>query len=98
MGISKQEIEHLLKLARLKVGKKEIEELAQDLARIVEYVGELSGVDTDNIEALAGGLDNFFNVMRNDLDRQDSFCEENLLLDSAPQKEDNYFKVPRILE
>jgi aspartyl-tRNA(Asn)/glutamyl-tRNA(Gln) amidotransferase subunit C len=90
-------IAHLLKLARLKVKPAEAAALAEDLERIVEYVGQLGSVDTSRVEPMAGGTD-LVNISRADEERIDSFKEENLLLESAPQREDNYFKVPRILE
>jgi aspartyl-tRNA(Asn)/glutamyl-tRNA(Gln) amidotransferase subunit C len=97
MQITPDEIKHLTLLARIKLARQEFGTLAKDLQKIVDYVGELSQLDTQNVEPLAGGTE-LVNRVRLDKERVDSFKEEDVLLEAAPQKEDNYFKVPRILE
>ena len=91
------DINHLLKLARLKVGPEEASLLRKDLEAIVEYVSQLSRVKTSDVEPMTGGTD-LINIMRADNARLDSFKDEQLLLDAAPEREGDFFKAPRILE
>jgi aspartyl-tRNA(Asn)/glutamyl-tRNA(Gln) amidotransferase subunit C len=90
-------IEHLLKLARLKVKPDEAAALTKDLEGIVQYVDKLASANTSGVEPMTGGTE-LTNVMRSDNERLDSFREESLLLEAAPETEKKYFKVPRILE
>jgi aspartyl-tRNA(Asn)/glutamyl-tRNA(Gln) amidotransferase subunit C len=90
-------IEHLLKLARLKVKPDEAAVLTKDLEGIVQYVDKLASANTSGVEPMTGGTE-LTNVMRSDNERLDSFREESLLLEAAPETEKNYFKTPRVLE
>ncbi|MFN7088458.1 MAG: Asp-tRNA(Asn)/Glu-tRNA(Gln) amidotransferase subunit GatC [Candidatus Paceibacteria bacterium] len=94
--ITEKEIEHLAKLARLGLSLKEKEKLAPEFERILDFVGELSEVDTKDIEPLTGGTD-LLNIVRSDKARPQDVSPEELIL-LSPQKEGKYFKVPRILQ
>lgn len=96
-SISKETLEHLMALARLKLGRQEAASIAKDLQKIVEYVGELSRVDTEGVEPMAGGTE-LRNRMRDDAAPIDSWKEEDALLEAAPSREGRYVKAPRILE
>jgi len=96
MAIRKEEIEHLAKLARLGLSESEKAKIAPDLASILEFVGNLSKVDTHAVEPLSGGTD-LFNVFRSDgaaLQKHD----RKALLKEAPETKAHYCKVPRVLE
>jgi aspartyl-tRNA(Asn)/glutamyl-tRNA(Gln) amidotransferase subunit C len=81
------EINYLLNLARMDITQDEKEKIANDLAKILDYVNQLQQVNTDNLEPMDGGT--FLeNICR--FDEIDSH-KPNL------QKED-YFKVPPIFE
>jgi aspartyl-tRNA(Asn)/glutamyl-tRNA(Gln) amidotransferase subunit C len=84
-----------MRLARLEIPPDAREKLSRDLAKILEYVGELGEVDTAPPLQHGSALANQF---REDEGRIDSFKEEERLLEMAPGTEQGYFKVPRILE
>jgi aspartyl-tRNA(Asn)/glutamyl-tRNA(Gln) amidotransferase subunit C len=48
--ITKEEVKHVAKLARLAIDEEAMERYAGELSRIIEYVGELSAVDTDGVK------------------------------------------------
>ena len=60
--LTKRDVEHLAHLAKLKLKDKEIELLLPQLVKIIEYVGELSNIDTSGIEPTSQttGLENIF--------------------------------------
>ena len=97
-SISKEQIDHIAKLAKIKLTEKEEEKFANDLSSILDYIDKLNKVDTENIKPIQQitGLDN---ITRSDVEIRNPKSEiRNKILDEAPDRKDNYFKVPKILE
>jgi len=93
--ITPQTVKYVAELARIKITEEEIEFLKEQLGKILEYINNLKEVDTDKVEPTRGV---FFqeNRLREDIPcKKDIFKE---ILKNAPQKEDNYFKVPKVIE
>jgi len=91
--ITKNQIEHLAKLARLKLSEDEIEKISQDLTKILAYVEKINELDLGNIELLTNILEKL------DLREDKPEPKDNsLIINNFPEKEDNYLKVPKILE
>ena len=65
MKISKQEVDHVAKLARLELSEQEQEKLTDQLSNILTYVEKLNELDTTGVEPTAHVLD-IKNVMRED--------------------------------
>jgi aspartyl-tRNA(Asn)/glutamyl-tRNA(Gln) amidotransferase subunit C len=103
--INKETVEHIAKLARIKLTEKEEEKFANDLSSILDYIDKLNEVDTKKVKPIQQitGLEN---IVRNDIaitnnqeTRLDSARQAiTKILEQAPEKQDNYFKVPKILE
>ena len=95
--ISKETIEHIAKLARIKLNEKEKGKFSEELSSILDYIDKLNKADTNNIEPInqVTGLDNVF---RSDVGRQDNSEVRNKIIKQAPEKKGNYYKVPKILE
>jgi len=95
--ISKETIEHIAKLARIKLSEKEKGKFSEELSSILDYVDKLNKADTNNIEPInqVTGLNNVF---RNDIGRQTDSEIRNKIIKQAPEKKGNYYKVPKILE
>jgi aspartyl-tRNA(Asn)/glutamyl-tRNA(Gln) amidotransferase subunit C len=53
--ITKEEMDHLLELARLEISLEEKEKLILDVDKILEYINKLSEVDVGNIPETLGG-------------------------------------------
>ena len=94
MSLNKQDIEHIAKLAKLKFNDEEIDKLAPQLNRILQYVEKLNELDTENVEPLSHPVANT-NVFREDIQKESTSTEE--ALKNAPQKDDKYFKVPKVI-
>ncbi|HET7059302.1 MAG TPA: Asp-tRNA(Asn)/Glu-tRNA(Gln) amidotransferase subunit GatC [Nitrospiraceae bacterium] len=95
MQISKQEVEHVAKLARLEITEGEKDVLSRQLSSILTYIEELKSWDTTGVEPTATVLDQT-NILREDLARPSLPVEQAVL--NAPDSDGGYFRVPRILE
>lgn len=81
--------------ARLRLTEEELEKLSGQLSDILRMAAELKAIDTEGVEPTAHGIP-VYNVMRDDV-VVPSMSQADVL-SGAPEKQDGYFKVPRILE
>jgi aspartyl-tRNA(Asn)/glutamyl-tRNA(Gln) amidotransferase subunit C len=95
MKISRQEVDHVAKLARLELSDQEKEKLTDQLSNILTYVEKLNELDTRGVEPTAHVLD-INNVMRSDVS-EESLTQERALA-NAPEKAAGHYKVPKIIE
>ena len=93
--ITKKEVEHVAKLARLELTEEEKEKFTVQFSNILDYFNQLSEVNTENIESMAQPIP-MKNVMREDKVKLPFTRDE--ILANAPLEEDGFFKVPRITE
>ena len=93
--VSQEDLEMVAVLSRLEVPEQDKEKHLRQLDSFLQYVDNLSKVDTDQVEPLAHVLP-IHNVFREDEVRPS--LDRELALSNAPLKEDGYFKVPKILE
>jgi len=95
MKITRLEVEHVAKLARLELSEQEKENLTDQLSNILTYVEKLNELDTNNVAPTSHVLD-ITNVMRDDTP-VDSLPQD-LALRNAPDKAAGHYKVPKIIE
>ena len=95
MPLTKVEIEHVARLARLELNESEKEQFTGQLNGILGFVEKLNKLDTANIEPTAHAIP-VTNVFRPD--QVKSSMEPDLALTNAPDRVDDFFKVPKILE
>lgn len=91
--ITKKDVEHVAKLARIEITEEEKEKFTKQLGDVIKYVNQLNEVDTTGVEPMAHAYP-LFNVMREDEVKYDNTREE--LLKNAPDEENSFFKVPKI--
>lgn len=94
MKISRKDVEHVALLARLELTEEEIEEYTGQLDSILEYAAMLDRLDTDNVEPAAHAVP-LHNVHRTDEVRRS--IEREKALQNAPDSEDGFFRVPKIV-
>jgi len=92
--ISKEEVKKVAKLARLELNEDEINNHARQMEKILEYIKQLEKINTDNVPCTTRAIE-VVNVLRKDEKKEYDNSEE--LLNLAPSKENNFFKVPKIL-
>ena len=95
MKITRKDVENVALLSRLELPEGEMETYAGQLNAILEYADVLTQLDTDNIQPTAHVLP-LKNVLRAD-EAKPSLARE-LALSNAPEEEDGYFKVPKVVE
>ena len=92
--ITREEVKKVAYLARLELNEGEINNHAEQLEKILEYVKQLEKSDTDDIECTTRAIE-VVNVFRKDDNKYYECTEE--LLELGPSKEDKYYKVPKIM-
>ncbi|MBZ0200121.1 MAG: Asp-tRNA(Asn)/Glu-tRNA(Gln) amidotransferase subunit GatC [Ignavibacteriaceae bacterium] len=94
MAVTFKEVEQIAKLARLKFSEEELSGYTTHLNQILAYIEKLNELDTESIKALSHPIENE-NVFRDDITK-DSLSTSDALKNS-PQKDDQFFKVPRVI-
>ena|SRR3989338_989099 len=97
MSFTREEIEHLAKLARLELSEEEIVRYQGEMGRILDYVGELREVDTKGVEPTAQ-VTGLVNRLREDIAVPSDEATRECLLDAAPEREGGYIKVKAVFE
>lgn len=92
--ITRDDVEHVARLARLALTPAEVDALTQELGVILDYAAQVDALDTEGVPPTAHPLP-LVNVLRPDevrpgLDRSEVLAE-------APATEADRFRVPRIL-
>lgn len=95
MKITTKDVEQVALLSRLEIPEGEREEITGQLNAILDYMELLNTINTDGIEPTAHVLP-LHNVMRPDVMKPS--LPRELALSNAPEQEDGYFKVPKIME
>ncbi|MFH1782432.1 MAG: Asp-tRNA(Asn)/Glu-tRNA(Gln) amidotransferase subunit GatC [Candidatus Omnitrophota bacterium] len=95
MAITKDTVKYVANLSRIELDEKEVEHFTEQLDRILEYVHQLKKVDVSGLEPTSHVLE-LKNVYRDDVVKRSLPVEE--ALKNAPSKEDNLFKVKKIIE
>jgi aspartyl-tRNA(Asn)/glutamyl-tRNA(Gln) amidotransferase subunit C len=88
-------VQQTAKLARLRFTPEEEAKIGKDLDRILEYMAQLNALDTENVAPLVNVLDQV-NVLREDVQITRISREE--ALQNAPDADDAYFRVPKVIE
>lgn len=94
MEISKKDVEHVARLARLRLTGEEKEKFGKQLNQILGYVEKLNELDTEKVEPTSHVVP-LKNVLREDEVKPSLPVEE--VLSNAPDKKGKYFKVPKII-
>lgn len=93
--ISHQDVEYVAKLARLALTAEEQATYERQLERILGYIGQLKEKNTENVPPTAHPLD-IANVWRED--RAEPFENIPALFANAPEMEETYYRVKKVIE
>jgi len=93
--INQEQVRKVAKLSRLELTEAEVEEFTSQLSAILDYVAKMNELDTTNVEPLAHCLP-ISNVFRQDRIGESLGTEKTLA--NAPQRDGDFFKVPKILD
>lgn len=92
--LTRADVEHVAKLARLALSEAEIDEFTEQLAGILEHAASVNALDTADVPPTSHPVP-LFNVLRADVVRPSADRDE--VLANAPESRDDRFVVPRIL-
>lgn len=95
MAISKEQVLHVARLARLALTDEEVERFTHQLSSILEHAEQVSALATEDVPPTSHAIP-LRNVFRPD-EPQPSLPQEKAL-STAPEAEDGRFRVPRIME
>ena len=93
--IDKDLVLKIARLARIRLDDEKVEPLAGELTNILNWVEQLSEVDTDGVEPMASPVNTklkWRDDVVNDGDKQDA------VLKNAPRSEYGFFAVPKVIE
>jgi len=96
MASDRIDIRHVAKLARLALTEDEIATYGAQLGDLMSHVDELGSLDTQNVAATAQVVPSR-NVQRADAVRPETMLTHEAALRNAPQAQNGYFRVPRII-
>ena len=95
MTIDLKTIKHISKLSRISVDDKKADKLAGDLNSIFDFIEKLNELNTDNVEPLTSVAETTLKL------RADEVKSENIrdqILKNSPEKNEDFFVVPRVVE
>ncbi|MFH1783760.1 MAG: Asp-tRNA(Asn)/Glu-tRNA(Gln) amidotransferase subunit GatC [bacterium] len=95
MALTKKDVEYVAKLARLEFSEEEKKQYTSQLGSIMEYISKLNELDTSAVEPTSHAVD-LKNVFRADEVVPSPGARE--ILANAPEEEDGYFKVKKVIE
>jgi aspartyl-tRNA(Asn)/glutamyl-tRNA(Gln) amidotransferase subunit C len=95
MKLAREEVARVALLARLRLTADEASALTDQLDRILVYMDKLNQLDTANVEPFSHALDSA-NSLRPDM--VTNRPNADALLANAPDRDETFFKVPKILE
>ena len=95
MSLDKATVTHIARLARIRVPEAELDALAAELSKILDWVEQLDEVDTAAVPPMTS-------VVEADLPRRkdevtDGGCQADILA-NAPESRDGFFVVPKVVE
>ena len=95
MSIDKETIKHISKLARISLDEKQVDNLTKDLSSIIKFIEKLNKLNTDDIKPLTSIIDASLRF------RKDEILEGKIreqILKNSPEKTDEFFVVPKVVE
>lgn len=92
--IDLEQVRKVALLARLDLTEEEEQQFTEQLSGILDYINQLNELNTENIEPTTRAIE-LSNITRQD--ELTPFDDRESILDIAPDREDEFFKVPKIL-
>ena len=98
MTVTRAEVEHVARLARLRLSDAEIEQMARELSAILEYVARLDELDLEGVAPTfhaASGEEAVAQPLR--ADEPSPSLAQHDALENAPHHDGTHFVVPRVV-
>ena len=95
MSIDKDTIKHISKLARISLDKKKIDSLSKNLSSIIEFIETLNELNTDKTIPLTSIINTSLSARKDDVKNEKI---RDQILKNSPEKNDEFFVVPKVIE
>jgi aspartyl-tRNA(Asn)/glutamyl-tRNA(Gln) amidotransferase subunit C len=95
MSVDRATVRRIAHLARLSITEDEAARLEKELSGILDWVAQLDEIDTSQVEPMTRVAAMKMKMRKDEI--TDGFCAENILK-NAPEADDGYFVVPKIVE
>ena len=95
MSIDKDTVKHISKLARISLEEKKVDSLSKDLTSIMRFIENLNKINTDKIEPLSSIINASLKSREDEI--KDGKIRDQILKNS-PEKNEEFFVVPKIIE
>ncbi len=95
MAIDEETVRKIAGLARLKVPEEAVAPMADELTKLLNWVEQLQELDTENVEPMTTALPMKLK-MREDVVTDGGYAED--IVRNAPNHEDTFFTVPKVIE
>ena len=95
MSIDKETVKHISKLARISLDSKNIDSLSKNLSSIIKFIEKLNELNTDKTIPLTSIVDASLKS------RKDEVKSEKIrdqILKNSPEKNEEFFVVPKVIE
>ena len=93
--ISRDEVSKVAKLAKLKLNEEQIDNHANQIEKILDYINQLEKIDTKNVPCTTRAIE-VINNFRSDI--KENYKNRDDILNLAPSREDDFFRVPKIIK
>lgn len=94
MNVSKEELLHIANLAQLNIEENEVEEYLKNLEEILNFANSVNNAPVDDLD-ITIGANEAKNIFRKD--EVKIFEDNEALLANAISKEQNMFKIPKVI-
>ena len=95
MSIDKDTVKHISKLARISLDEKNVDSLSKDLTSIMKFIESLSKLNTDKTDPLTSIINASLKSRKDEV--KDGKIRDQILKNS-PEKNDEFFVVPKVIE
>ena len=95
MSIDKDTVKHISKLARISLDENKVESLSKDLTSIMKFIENLNKLNTDNTTPLTSIINASLKSRKDEVN--DGKIRDQILKNS-PEKNDEFFVVPKVIE
>ena len=95
MSIDKNTVKHISKLARISLDEKKIDNLSKDLSSIMKFIEKLNELNTDKTTPLTSIINASLKSRKDEI--KDGKIRDQILK-NAPEKNEEFFVVPKVVD
>ena len=95
MSVDDKTVRRIATLARIALAEEQVSHMAQELNGILSWIEQLREIDVDGVQPMTSVVEHRLRM------REDTVTERNesvALMSNAPEAEDHFFVVPKVVE